>query len=462
MPGDLNCYDWLCFSRLYGKYLLSQHYSAEKMQILCPLLDLVKLAVTSFISGDGYFDRLHGLVKEVASTLETYFPAGELSIVIHLLLFHIPAQLARWGPAYGHWCFPFERSVDISLSPIQPHSASLSLIVFSVLHDRFIGKLARYVSRRREPEIQIVMRYCEDVSLNDAQLSSSPDDLITEEHLEPDDVADEDWLSSLDVFHQPEGKPQQIGWPEFTRFKMTTEFKRRLVDCELDLYPMLGAAVLQRLKSFGPHVRASLCRHTAAVQIGRTQYSCHEREATSRKLATSIGSYFAIRARHVPVYVREMFRPTDPLCSHPIDVRLPAPAMKKNWKSTNFLYGQFDSFLQLEIEEWPVPDDIFLLGRVRLYEAVGTDSVSGAPVIDLAHPIQFLHPRAVGDDPKSEDISYVELKYVHHQIILGRCTEEQRARATTAEANNTHGTREECRKQAARSRSCFCVLDTQS
>jgi hypothetical protein len=135
LGSGLISYDWLCFSRLYGKYLLSHFYDDAKMEVLGPLLDLVKLCVSSSLPKD-FTQRSQHMVRTVATRWEELFPEGEMSIMMHLLMFHIPDQLQYWGPAYGHWCFPFERSD--SRTELAPHCAKLA---------RHCAKLARHSAK---------------------------------------------------------------------------------------------------------------------------------------------------------------------------------------------------------------------------------------------------------------------------------------------------------------------------
>ena len=54
------------------------------------------------------------LIQELASNFDAVFPRTMKSMMMHQLLFHVPAAIRMWGPARGFWCFPFERYITAS------------------------------------------------------------------------------------------------------------------------------------------------------------------------------------------------------------------------------------------------------------------------------------------------------------------------------------------------------------
>lgn len=109
VPSDMSCHDWLNFTKVYGKYLLSNMYSDKSLKVLCGIIDLVHQCLASSVTSDS-LEALRLQVKSVARNFEKDVPSTEWSIMMHLLTFHMPDTMEFWGPARGYWCFPFERS----------------------------------------------------------------------------------------------------------------------------------------------------------------------------------------------------------------------------------------------------------------------------------------------------------------------------------------------------------------
>lgn len=109
VPSHLSSHHWLSFTKVYGKYLLTHAYEeGPSLQILCNIIDLVQQCVASTVTPES-LARLNQRIQDVAKSFEKSFPASEWSIVMHLLVFHIPDTIKFWGPARSYWCFPFER-----------------------------------------------------------------------------------------------------------------------------------------------------------------------------------------------------------------------------------------------------------------------------------------------------------------------------------------------------------------
>lgn len=108
-PGEMNSHHWFNFTKVYGKYLFSAHYDGDHLRVLCELLDFIKACLGSHLSPQDKAD-IHAKAKQVASNFDEYFPPTEQSLMLHVLVFHLPQTLALFGPARGYHCFPFERS----------------------------------------------------------------------------------------------------------------------------------------------------------------------------------------------------------------------------------------------------------------------------------------------------------------------------------------------------------------
>jgi hypothetical protein len=120
VPSDMTAHHWVNFVKVYGKYLLSLAFTGIHMVLLCDLIELAQACLVSEITPD-WMIEVKSRVKNVARHFQKYFPSSEWSMVMHLLAFHIPATMSRWGPVRQYWCFPFERSVTINImrEPLQ-------------------------------------------------------------------------------------------------------------------------------------------------------------------------------------------------------------------------------------------------------------------------------------------------------------------------------------------------------
>lgn len=115
VPSQMTTHHWLNFTKVYGKYLLQQVYEGEPLRVLCELLDFVKGCILSELS-ETAVNALEMRAKRFAKDFDRYFPPCEQSVVLHSLVFHMPATLKYWGPARGYWCFPYERSALMDTS----------------------------------------------------------------------------------------------------------------------------------------------------------------------------------------------------------------------------------------------------------------------------------------------------------------------------------------------------------
>lgn len=129
--GEMTAHHWVNFSRCYGKYLLQQEYEKDKktyysaeeqraqpepadrgppvgLTTLCRLIDFIALCLTSNVT-EAVKQQLELQLPELAQLVDANLPPNEHAIVLHLLLFHIPDTIRRWGPVRSYWCFPFER-----------------------------------------------------------------------------------------------------------------------------------------------------------------------------------------------------------------------------------------------------------------------------------------------------------------------------------------------------------------
>ena len=121
LRSEMQAHQWVNFTKVYGSVIIAQCYpTIEGTQNAVTglqanmLSDVVSLCLESTISVDHHI-KLATAVKRFAEEVVDAFPVTEWSLVLHLLMYHMPATIARWGPARGYWCFPFERSVYYTL-----------------------------------------------------------------------------------------------------------------------------------------------------------------------------------------------------------------------------------------------------------------------------------------------------------------------------------------------------------
>jgi hypothetical protein len=107
--GQNNTYHWLNFVRLHGKYLLSQYFTGSVLKLLCEIIDLVKMLLTTTLT-EALHLRIEICVRRISKNI-SILPNTERPIVFHNLISHMPMIIKKWGPPRSYWCFPFERYV---------------------------------------------------------------------------------------------------------------------------------------------------------------------------------------------------------------------------------------------------------------------------------------------------------------------------------------------------------------
>ena len=112
MPSGLNVAQWIGISKVTAKYLFSQVFSDTPLQVICSLFDYISACLEPEQSRQT-LHKLEALRKKLAGYIHRFFPKSELSMVLHMLVFHEPSFLKMWGPARGCWVFAFERSVPL-------------------------------------------------------------------------------------------------------------------------------------------------------------------------------------------------------------------------------------------------------------------------------------------------------------------------------------------------------------
>lgn len=101
---------WISLSKVTAKYLFSQVFDGSPLAVICSLFDFISDCLQPALSPKS----IHALKQkgqELAGRIADWFPQTEKSLVLHILVFHIPSCLEMWGPARGTWVFAFERLV---------------------------------------------------------------------------------------------------------------------------------------------------------------------------------------------------------------------------------------------------------------------------------------------------------------------------------------------------------------
>lgn len=127
LTSEMQAHHWVNFAKVYGVYLIHHCMRGEEQReavyAATQLLQVIKLSLTSTVT-PSLIDRLHQVITTVARNFNDRFPPHMKVMMIHLLMAHIPATLAYWGPARGYWNFPYERSVPTMCHNV-PHCAPM-------------------------------------------------------------------------------------------------------------------------------------------------------------------------------------------------------------------------------------------------------------------------------------------------------------------------------------------------
>lgn len=356
--GSMTAHHWVNFTKCYGKYLLLRQFQSPAqratLKMMCNMLDFVALCLSSSVSRDTKV-RIAQLRDTVARTFEQDWPEIEHAVIMHLLIFHIPDTIARWGPVRGYWCFPFER---------------------------MIGKLANSIKNRRYPEVNLVNRYLSSVATWRSQ-STAVDEAYHHSHpLVISETAVNSQLQADTIF-----------WPAPT----ANNRRRSPLDSmksharERILIPILGESVCEPFK--GCSNDFTLWDYRIALQKGRWKYNTSERELKEQgHIKNSSSCWFRIRAKHVPHWnataleqhaVRVLLQR-----SSEVDLRPPSLQTLRrphrrvaNWNDDEFIYGRIMHFELLLLPAW---NCAFQLAKVNLFWPSRFHPITQLPVIDLS------------------------------------------------------------------------------
>jgi hypothetical protein len=106
--SEMTAHHWMNFVKVYGKYLLALKYTGDCLRVACALLDFIKDCLLSHLP-PGKADEIGRKAREIAKDIDKFFPHTERSMVLHLLIFHIPQALHYFGPMRTVWAFWSER-----------------------------------------------------------------------------------------------------------------------------------------------------------------------------------------------------------------------------------------------------------------------------------------------------------------------------------------------------------------
>lgn len=433
--GEMTAHHWLKFVQVYGKYLFLEYFGRSDnelrggvvgahpdtpdgrtnttlalqnpnplnpaLQPLCQILDILELCFRSHATRQVKIDTARK-IRECAATYEERMPAIEQAIITHLLFFHMPATIKRWGPARGFWCFPFERYVHRSrVSCIVRASVGVSLthrFSLSLPPIRFIGYLSNTIKSRKHPEANLANRWLLSVATNDWSKH-------TWNEGEEEAEADADTPAAAE---QPGGPvhsimdEQRVIWPLRTpqNSRLSKKNGKSLDHARArQLIPMLGKEVCDRF----PRLNASyeIVDFTHAVQVGRITYKPGCKEDQSRQVGKTRCSWFRIRKKHVPHWTAILDRENH--------------ARRLEWYDPDgFLFGRIVKFARLHVPAWQM--EFFHLAEVNLYESIQKEKFTGYDVIDTTQPLMVRDVH--GESRDRERLAYVQCKHLHSSIAV--------------------------------------------
>lgn len=106
----MNMAMWIGLSKVSGKYMLSQLFNGRALEVVCSLFDYISACLEP-VQTSHSIRKLKKDARKLAKGVGKWFPETEKSMVLHMLVFHVPDYLGMWGPARGWWVFAFERYV---------------------------------------------------------------------------------------------------------------------------------------------------------------------------------------------------------------------------------------------------------------------------------------------------------------------------------------------------------------
>lgn len=420
--GEMTAHHWLNFAKCHGIVLLRAYLTRAERELkkdverdtrtlltMRWMLELIRLLLQSDVTAKVKLDTA-SKVRSLAAFFETDWPPTEHAIVMHLLVFHMPATIRKWGPARSYWCFPFER---------------------------MIGKLSSSIKNRRTPEINLVNRYLLNLATHQSDAAADAGAA----------AADEEYQESHPLVIRAQATNSQLQggrvfWPAATKnnrrrhaqFDAVSHARSRVLE------PMLGRIECELYR--GVSTAFTLWNYRISVQVGRWRYNTADREDRGRQVGKSRTSWFRIRAKNVPNWdaaaydahlkrVEEKFQmdvdagkrtkrsryaaaeDTEPLLSFPEE------RWAEEWDPEAFIYGRIINFTLLEMldAKWA---KTYQLARVRLYCSRRVDKPTQLPLIALDLD-QIFH--ITREDKKVEETEYIQVQHLDSLIGIAPIAE---------------------------------------
>ena len=381
----MQSHHWLNFARVYGSYLIEHGLKGYDNSIMasCFLLEIVKMATASTTSAK-HVRNLRVEIMRLAYKMNTWFPPHQKTMMLHLLMFHMPDTIAYWGPARGYWNFPFERNIK--------HLAN-KIMNFGVPSLNLVNS---YLREKAESEVGRVYR-----EVND-------------------DNEDEDEMHPLiplgainSMSNQGVNKPV---WPSFSKQNSRYLYRDKHPDKLYSrLFPTLIGKI-QTTKGYRCTHLSFICRAiniTSALSIGPWTF-----RATGVKSLFKSGAcnqYFAIRRG----YVHEELDWLE---------REPARRMEDpeymDYDPREIVYGRFHRFMTLELPDWNEGDRMHHIGRCTLWRARPEENSHKArhltlpPVIDWKRPLVFKGKDDHPDYAANRRCRFVPLQHILAAVAL--------------------------------------------
>lgn len=360
MTSEMQAHHWVNFSKVYGPYLIShcmpEPPKTKYVRAATQVLEVVKKSLLSSVS-NATVQQLREDIRELAEGFDDAFPNEFKVMMLHLLMFHLPDTIDYWGPARGYWNFPYERSVQQfqTMSDIVGQWLTSS----SLLLRRNIGKLARTIKSRSEPEENLVNRYLLAAGVTHTNAFVE----IDAEEAEEEDAHP---LVPLGAVNSTSNRAvQNTVWPILT--KRNSRFLHADSDRPLAhrskvperiLQQYVGVDAIQRNQRVAHHFKARGTYN--AVHIGPWKFTTiPASEVTTPRTGTN-HSYFAIRAKHI-VHEFEYMRKLEETEEGRAEKR------SIGYDPEELIFGQFHRFIQLNIPFWSKEDSEHRLGQCTLW-----------------------------------------------------------------------------------------------
>jgi hypothetical protein len=259
---------------------------------------------------------------------------------------------------------------------------------------RNIGKLARTIKNRKDPEQNLVNRYMLGIGTQHSLLRSTEDDLL--------DESDEHPLVPLGAVNSTLIQAVlPIRWPALTKQNHRRLYKDHSYShiSSRVFTPLLGVGIVKR-----NHGKANSFKGygtDSPVHVGAWKF--HSTPLDDGFIAGTCHSYFAIRAKwiHTEADWHATAEPED-------------PDRVDEYDPEQLLFGMIHRFIRLETVYWNNDDRLHLIAQCTLWRPRAT-SLCGYPLIHPTEDVVTV-PDANGNGVKAQ---FIPLRHIETQVMFG-------------------------------------------